>query len=74
MSDEVKLSRRGFVKGAGLAAGAAALLEGAAKESRAAPEAGARRGGRLAPRQRQGPRVRSSRGPRWPRCCATNST
>ncbi len=30
MSDEVKLSRRGFVKGAGLAAGAAALLEGAA--------------------------------------------
>src|SRR3954469_5784379 len=30
MSDEAKLSRRGFVKGAGLAAGAAALLEGAA--------------------------------------------
>ncbi|MGE5049612.1 MAG: twin-arginine translocation signal domain-containing protein, partial [Deltaproteobacteria bacterium] len=30
MSDEVKLSRRGFVKGAALAAGAAALLEGAA--------------------------------------------
>src|SRR4051812_28229627 len=29
MSDEAKLSRRGFVKGAGLAAGAAALLEGA---------------------------------------------
>jgi len=31
MSDQTKLSRRGFVKGAGLAAGAAALLEGAAK-------------------------------------------
>ncbi|HTO97122.1 MAG TPA: molybdopterin-dependent oxidoreductase [Myxococcales bacterium] len=32
MSDELKLTRRGFVKGAGLAAGAAALLEGAGGE------------------------------------------
>ena len=30
MSEETKLSRRGLIKGAGLAAGAAALLEGAA--------------------------------------------
>ena len=30
MSDETKLTRRGFVKGAGLAASAAVLLEGAA--------------------------------------------
>jgi len=36
MSDETKLGRRGFVKGAGLAAGAAALLEGASgKEQQA---------------------------------------
>ena len=32
MSDQTKLSRRGFVKGAGIAASAAALLEGATKE------------------------------------------
>ncbi|MFN2547589.1 MAG: molybdopterin-dependent oxidoreductase [Myxococcales bacterium] len=32
MSDQTKLTRRGFVKGAGVAASAAALLEGATKE------------------------------------------
>ena len=36
MSDETRFGRRGFVKGAGLAAGAAALLEGAAKPGGAA--------------------------------------
>ena len=35
MSDETKLSRRGFVKGTGLLASAAALLEGASKEAQA---------------------------------------
>ena len=70
----MKLSRRGFVKGAGLAAGAAALLEGAAGKEE---QGRARKLGPGAVDVTLASTARTtgsrwSRAPRWPRCCATN--